>query len=82
MTRIKTVQCEAVSSLLSSIRDDAPRSHDLRRVLTYGTFDLLHYVHNWFLRQVKRLSDYLIVALSTDQLNVVKGKKSFYPYEI
>ena len=38
----------------------------LRRVLTYGTFDLLHYGHIRLLRRAAALGDYLVVALSTD----------------
>ena len=53
----------------------------LRRVLTYGTFDLLHYGHLRLLRRAAALGDYLVVALSTDEFNAGKGKKSFYPYE-
>ena len=54
----------------------------LRRVLTYGTFDLLHYGHTRLLRRAAALGDYLIVALSTDEFNAGKGKKSFYSYEV
>lgn len=54
----------------------------LRRVLTYGTFDLLHYGHIRLLRRAAQLGDYLVVALSTDEFNAGKGKKSFYPYEV
>ena len=54
----------------------------LRRVLTYGTFDLLHYGHTRLLRRAAALGDYLVVALSTDEFNAGKGKKSFYPYEV
>ena len=53
----------------------------LRRVLTYGTFDLLHYGHIRLLRRAAALGDYLVVALSTDEFNAGKGKKSFYSYE-
>jgi len=53
----------------------------LRRVLTYGTFDLLHYGHIRLLRRAASLGDYLVVALSTDEFNAGKGKASFYPYE-
>ncbi len=53
----------------------------LRRVLAYGTFDLLHYGHIPLLRRAAALEDYLVVALSTDELNAGKGKQSFYPYE-
>ena len=41
----------------------------MRRVITYGTFDLLHYGHINLLRRAKALGDYLIVALSTDGFN-------------
>lgn len=51
------------------------------RVLTYGTFDLLHYGHVRLLRRAAQLGDYLIVALSTDEFNAIKGKTSFYDYE-
>lgn len=54
----------------------------LRRVLTYGTFDLLHYGHIRLLRRAAQLGDYLVVALSSDDFNAGKGKKSFYPYEV
>ena len=54
----------------------------LRRVLTYGTFDLLHYGHVRLLRRAAALGDYLVVALSTDEFNASKGKKSFYPYDM
>ena len=52
----------------------------LKRVLTYGTFDLLHYGHIRLLRQAATLGDYLIVGLSTDEFNAEKGKQSFYSW--
>lgn len=54
----------------------------MKKVLTYGTFDLLHYGHIELLRRAKSLGDYLIVALSTDEFNLKKNKKSYYDYEI
>ncbi|MCR2037851.1 glycerol-3-phosphate cytidylyltransferase [Adlercreutzia caecimuris] len=54
----------------------------MKRVLTYGTFDLLHYGHIRLLQRAAALGDYLIVALSTDEFNALKGKTSFYPYEV
>jgi len=54
----------------------------IKRVLTYGTFDLLHYGHIRLLQRAAALGDYLIVALSTDEFNALKGKTSFYPYEV
>lgn len=52
------------------------------RVITYGTFDLLHYGHINLLRRAKALGDYLIVALSTDEFNLKeKNKRSYFSYE-
>lgn len=53
----------------------------MKRVLTYGTYDLLHYGHIRLLKRAKELGDYLIVALSTDEFNVIKGKKAYHNYE-
>ena len=46
----------------------------MRRVITYGTYDLLHYGHIELLRRAKQHGDYLIVALSTDEFNKLKNK--------
>ncbi len=53
----------------------------MKRILTYGTFDLLHYGHIRLLKRAKELGDYLIVALSTDDFNEIKGKKAYHNYE-
>ena len=54
----------------------------MRRVITYGTFDLLHYGHINLLQRAKQLGDYLIVALSTDEFNLdQKQKKCYFTYE-
>lgn len=53
----------------------------MKRVLTYGTFDLLHYGHIRLLKRAKELGDYLVVALSTDEFNALKGKKAYHDYE-
>lgn len=53
----------------------------MKRVLTYGTFDLLHYGHIRLLKRAKELGDYLIVALSTDEFNEIKNKVSYHNYE-
>ena len=53
----------------------------MKRVLTYGTYDLLHYGHIRLLKRAKELGDYLIVALSTDEFNEIKGKKAYHNYE-
>lgn len=52
----------------------------MKRVITYGTYDLLHYGHIELLRRAREMGDYLIVALSTDEFNQVKNKKSYYDY--
>lgn len=55
----------------------------MRRVITYGTFDLLHYGHINLLKRAKELGDYLIVALSTDEFNAIeKQKKTYFSYQI
>lgn len=53
----------------------------MKRILTYGTFDLLHYGHIEILRRAKALGDYLVVALSTDEFNESKGKTAYHSYE-
>ena len=54
----------------------------MKKVITYGTFDLLHYGHINLLRRAKELGDFLIVALSTDEFNWnEKQKKSYFSYE-
>ncbi|HOA80239.1 MAG TPA: glycerol-3-phosphate cytidylyltransferase [Defluviitaleaceae bacterium] len=53
----------------------------MKRVITYGTFDLLHYGHINLLKRAKELGDYLIVALSTNKFNEIKGKKCYFTYE-
>lgn len=54
----------------------------MKRVITYGTYDLLHYGHINLLRRAKELGDYLIVALSTDAFNwEQKHKKCYFDYE-
>ncbi|MDR1782433.1 MAG: glycerol-3-phosphate cytidylyltransferase [Bacilli bacterium] len=51
------------------------------RVITYGTYDLLHWGHIRLLKRAKQLGDYLVVALSTDEFNALKGKKAYHSYE-
>lgn len=50
-------------------------------VITYGTFDLFHIGHLKLLQRIKNLGDKLIVAVSSDEFNVIKGKKTIIPYE-
>ena len=53
----------------------------MKKIITYGTFDLLHYGHINLLKRAKELGDYLIVALSTNEFNAIKGKKCYFSYE-
>ena len=53
----------------------------MKRIITYGTFDLLHYGHLNILKNCKSLGDYLIVGLSSDEFNAQKGKKSVMSFE-
>ena len=53
----------------------------MKKVITYGTYALLHQGHVNLLRRAKELGDYLIVALSTDEFNAIKGKKAYHNYE-
>jgi glycerol-3-phosphate cytidylyltransferase len=50
-------------------------------VLTYGTFDMFHIGHLNLLQRLRALGDQLIVAISTDEFNALKGKKTLIPYE-
>lgn len=53
----------------------------MKKVITYGTFDLLHTGHINILRRAKELGDYLVVAISSDEFNAGKGKKAYYTFE-
>ena len=52
----------------------------MKKILTYGTYDLLHFGHINLLKRARELGDYLIVGLSTDEFNEKKGKKSYFSY--
>ncbi|AAU37265.1 glycerol-3-phosphate cytidylyltransferase [[Mannheimia] succiniciproducens] len=52
-----------------------------KTIITYGTFDLFHIGHLRLLQRLKKLGDKLIVAVSTDEFNEGKGKKTVIPYE-
>lgn len=53
----------------------------MKRIITYGTFDLLHYGHIHLLQRARHMGDYLVVALSTDSFNNIKNKTCYFTYE-
>jgi glycerol-3-phosphate cytidylyltransferase len=53
----------------------------MEKVLTYGTFDLLHLGHINLLKRAKALGDHLIVGLSTDEFNEGKNKQAYHSFE-
>ena len=53
----------------------------MKRVITYGTYDLLHYGHIALLKRARALGDFLVVALSSDEFNAGKGKQAYFSYE-
>ena len=74
----KIVVCKSPGTIQAKLFSDL----FMKRVITYGTFDLLHYGHINLLRRAKAYGDYLIVALSTDEFNWnEKHKKCYFSYE-
>lgn len=53
----------------------------MKTVITYGTFDLFHVGHIRLLKRLSELGDRLVVGLSSDEFNELKGKKSFFSYQ-
>jgi len=53
----------------------------MKKIITYGTFDLLHKGHINILKRAKELGDHLTVAISSDEFNKIKNKTSFYSFE-
>jgi glycerol-3-phosphate cytidylyltransferase len=63
------------------IVNSAPKEAGSSLILTYGTFDLFHYGHMRLLQRARSLGTRLAVGLSTDEFNVIKGKRAFMSYE-
>ncbi|VDG17531.1 glycerol-3-phosphate cytidylyltransferase [Lactiplantibacillus mudanjiangensis] len=53
----------------------------MKKVITYGTFDLLHKGHIRLLKRAKALGDHLTVCVSSDEFNALKGKKAYTSFE-
>ncbi len=53
----------------------------MKRILTYGTFDLMHYGHINLLKRAREQGDYLVVAVSTEEFNRLKGKETYHNYD-
>ena len=70
------------SAVLKNTAMRVKGEQSMKRVITYGTFDLLHYGHINLLRRAKALGDYLIVVISSDEFNWnEKHKKCYFSYE-
>ena len=83
MSRQRTSENEPAPAGLQYERSllDSKKGHGMKRVITYGSFDLLHYGHIDLLRRAKAMGDYLVVALSTDAYHQQKeGRPSHIPY--
>lgn len=53
----------------------------MKKIITYGTYDLLHVGHINLLRRARELGDYLVVVLSSDEFNAIKHKSAYHTFE-
>lgn len=54
----------------------------MKKILTYGTFDTMHWGHINILKRAAELGDYLLVGISSDEFNAKKGKKAYHDFTI
>lgn len=69
-------QSEKIEKWLTEISSTERR----KKIITYGTFDTLHYGHIEIIRRAKEFGDHLTVGISTDEFNRKKGKESIFEY--
>ena len=65
----------------SGYRFHKQRDAKLKTIITYGTFDLFHIGHLNLLQHLREMGDRLVVGISTDEFNRIKGKKTIMPFE-
>jgi len=53
----------------------------MKKIITYGTFDMFHIGHLLLLKRLSEMGDELIVGVSTDEFNLLKGKKTLIPFD-
>ncbi|MDQ1144324.1 glycerol-3-phosphate cytidylyltransferase [Bacillus sp. SORGH_AS 510] len=77
----KKITAQGLFHCFCALNEAKGITSNMKKVITYGTFDLLHYGHINLLKRAKELGDYLIVALSTNEFNEVKGKKCYFSFD-
>ncbi len=81
LVKTSIMMCSILSNKILSCQALKWRLKRMKKVITYGTFDLLHTGHINILKRAKEYGDYLIVAISTDEFNDIKNKKAYYSFE-
>lgn len=76
-----TAHARLAAAAIDQARRAAAQAAQAKSVaITYGTFDLFHIGHVRLFERIKRRFGYLVVAVSTDEFNAVKGKRSVMPF--